>query len=479
MAHGKPFHFTIAMPGEYVLRTVADAKSGEERRYLVIEGIASDAGEDALRGQMTPECVLGMIATVNDRGQHAPIYRNVREARAADAPRPVGVDIDHSDKTLDQIGFVARAWAINREDLTPELIKRGVVAPAMGVEVWINLDKPHGMHVKAALDDGDQLGFSIYGKVADHKVVRSAKDGKPVEQFRSVLIEKVAVTAKPANPRAMIDVLRRSLIGAEMDPEEETTPEETVAEQVVETPAPVEEEAAPVREETPEAAEPVVPTVPAFVARDFSHLPDPNGDTFDAEALADIAGLGAPVPAAGAVPAPREAADVVVTQETPLAQATMSRLAAIAAESAAAVVPPAPAPAPAPETPSPATPPAPAEVPEEVFRALDSRFDERYVSRAALDAILDQVAAVLEPIPAYLKALNERLTVLEQTGTPQGRGTVVLRSLLDGNQVPADQRPEMDEPTRLQAMEALSRGGRPDLAAALAMGWLGKEQLPR
>ncbi len=458
---GREFSFAVPLIQEYVIRSQTHATTGEEKQYLVLRGWASDTSEDLLDGQMTEECVVGMVRICNEKGQNAPVFRNVQSARNA---RPVVVDIDHSDNVVDQVGFVTSARALYAKDLPADIIARGVKPPVMEVEIWVNLGMSHGRDIKTAIDDGVQLGLSIFGKVKRAFKTRSPASGKVIEQFHDVEISKIALTGAPVNQNTWVSVIRRSMKGIPMPESNET--ETPVADTAQETPAVAEEAvveadapAAPLSEGTTDAAPAktaAAPTPEASVqALPTSPAPDPAPASLEPEALAELMEAGIiPAPAAPAPAAPEpvvtEVPDPVVSRANPPAEGEWVRRSEL--ESYFTTVREMLTPLP------------------EAVGSHTTALDEVKRSLTAANDLIAKQAATID-------ALATRLDTLENQSSG-ARGRMVMRSLLDTG-LPAEERADngLTETERLAAMQALARAGRPEDALALRMGWLKPNQV--
>lgn len=216
-ASGQEFSFVIPITG-YVLRSIETDTPPEQNEYslppgnwLMVEGWASDASEDKLKGQFTERAIVGMVNCVN-HGTYAPVYRSLETARkhsgALNIPH-VGIDVDHSPLWTDQIGYVVRAEAVY--DLPPEMVARGAKAPAMHTIDAIDLEMSHGRDLKRALDKGVKLGKSVFGQVVEGKREVSRSGELIRERFDLVDLKRIAYTSAPVNNVTWVRAIKRSL----------------------------------------------------------------------------------------------------------------------------------------------------------------------------------------------------------------------------------------------------------------------------
>jgi hypothetical protein len=461
----KDFNIVLPIQG-YTIQRGMDPHTKTEGEYLVLTGWASDTSIDKLNGEMSADCIVGMVNCVNTR-----VYRNVQEAKAAP---PVGVDVEHSNDWNKQLGWVQSARALY--DVPAEMVARGVKPPVMEVELWCDMEMSATKDLKRSLDKGTQLGLSIFGKVKRgfREVNRSIN--KVVEKFQEVDLLKIAITGKPVNNNTWLAEVKRSLDGDELEIVE-----------VAEAP----QETAPANEGSPEVSRAVPdPTPePEPVATEAALSPEAEADILggdvargNATPSADSAApdlesaiLADLTPAAEPDPAPPPAPEPV--QETPAVEAQAT---------------PAEVPAPA-VTPAPATEPSDtaASGGETVARA------EGYVSRAELDSHLSQVRDLLGPLPDFIEraqaaihdlsvalaerdatimTLTERLEKVEAMG--MGRRGTVARSMPEEEperEAPRVLGEDLDPATRNALVRQLALAGRPEAAVAFAMGWLKDE----
>lgn len=217
-AAGEEFQFVIPITG-YTLRSITPESTDNEYNlppgeWMFVEGWASDASEDKLKGRMTERAIIGMVNCVNN-GSYAPVFHSVEKARKATPT--VGVDVDHSMHWTDQIGYVVKAEAVY--NIPPEMLARGAKAPAMHTVEAIDLEMSHGRDLKRALDKGTQLGKSIYGKVVEGKR-QVGRSGELVsETFDLVDLHKIAITSAPVNNVTFVRAIKRSMSGAELEEE--------------------------------------------------------------------------------------------------------------------------------------------------------------------------------------------------------------------------------------------------------------------
>jgi hypothetical protein len=181
-------------------------------QWMRVVGWASDTSRDKRDGIVYPEAIERMVRIVKDR---SPLYRNIEIAKA------VQVDVDHSNRYDDQIGYLEDAQVVN--NVPPEALAAGVKPPVMQVTMMVDLEMPAGKALKRSLEKGYKLGLSVFGKVLKGYKQMERSTGKVVEHFLDVALEKVAVTSQPVNPNTWVATIARSMNGVEM--------EETVIEQ--------------------------------------------------------------------------------------------------------------------------------------------------------------------------------------------------------------------------------------------------------
>lgn len=469
----KDFNIVLPIQG-YTIQRGMDPHTKTEGEYLVLTGWASDTSIDKLNGEMSADCIVGMVNCVNTR-----VYRNVQEAKAAP---PVGVDVEHSDDWNKQLGWVQSARALY--DVPAEMVARGVKPPVMEVELWCDMEMSATKDLKRSLDKGTQLGLSIFGKVKRGFKEVNRSINKVVEKFQEVDLLKIAITGKPVNNNTWLAEVKRSLDGDELEIVEvqDNTPAESPTDSAPAEAGTTEagstetaQETAPVNEGSPEVSRAVPnPTPePEPVATEAALSP---------EAEADILGGGTPAPAPSADPAAPDLESAILADLTPVAEPE-----------------PAPTPAPVPEVPAQAATPTVAtavetptpEPSETVARA------EGYVSRAELDSHLTQVRDLLGPLPDFIEraqaaihdlsvalaerdatimTLTERLEKVEAMG--MGRRGTVARSMPEEEperEAPRVLGEDLDPATRNALVRQLALAGRPEAAVAFAMGWLKDE----
>jgi hypothetical protein len=457
----KDFNIVLPIQG-YEIKRGRDPHSKTEGEYLVLTGWASDTSIDKLNGEMSAECIVGMVNCVNTR-----VYRNVREAKAD--TRPVGVDVEHSDDYDPQLGWEQSARALY--DVPTEMVARGVKPPVMEVELWCDLEMSATRDLKRSLDKGVQLGLSIFGKVKrGYKEVNRSLN-KVVEKFQEVDLLKIAITGKPVNNNTWLAEVKRSLDGDELE----------IVEVAVEAP---QTETAPVNEGSPEVSRSESAPAPAPESAPVAEsAPSP-------EAEADILGGAPTAPAPAAPSAAPDLESAILADVTP-----------------AEAPEPAPTPAPVLEAPAPVEPAqaVPTEVPTEEPATEPSEPEtvaraESYVSRAELDRHLSQVRELLGPLPDFIEraqtaihdlsvalaerdatimTLTERLEKVEAMG--MGRRGTIARSLQEEEPERAAPRAlgdDLDPATRNALIRQLALAGRPEAAVAFAMGWLKEEPTP-
>jgi hypothetical protein len=254
--------FKIVLPiQKWVKRS--ETKNGRTRNWLMLEGYASDTSRDQKGGVFSENAVLGMIECVN-QGLKAPVWKDVARANAhategytgpvQGGEDIIGIDIEHSEHWTDQIGYAVEARA--EYNLTDEQKKAGMKAPVMVVKCAINTDMSHGRDLEVALEDGKQLGMSVFGGVVDGWTEVS-RSGERTDRFEKVALSRIAITQKPANKNMWLTEVKRSMEGIQMEErvEQEATEEVTeVAEPVVEEAT----EATTANEGNEEAVEPTV-----------------------------------------------------------------------------------------------------------------------------------------------------------------------------------------------------------------------------
>jgi hypothetical protein len=474
---GRDFKFTVPLDNQYVIRSEGyDEVLGEEKRWLVLRGWASDTSIDKLNGKMSENCIIGMVKCVNE-GSPSPVFRDVQSAKSA-TRLPVGIDVDHSEKWTDQIGRATVARAIY--DVPVEMRQAGVEPPVMYVEFEVDLRKSHGRDLKVALDDGAQLGLSIFGQVKRGYKKTDPTTKRAIEHFDEVNLKKIAITSRPVNNVTWVEEIRRSMTGEQMEEitnQESATPEPTEVEEVVEAPVQdsaaetdagddtILDEAAPEGIREPAATEEVAPVAEEAVESGLA--PD---------ALADILGLGA-VPPTTVAPAVVEEVAAPVLEETPVAETAPEPVVATTIEETPAPVAEATAEvaeveAPVVERAEPTV--EPVETVEYLSRSMFGEFETevRDIVRGFTEA-LQKAEEVIGEQENVIRSMSERLTAMEKMlNEGMGRRGAVARSFGQEEREQVVLGQELEKEQRERIMKELVMSGQGHVAAAMMMGWL-------
>lgn len=455
------FNFVLPVSNQFVERSIAEDDQDNPYNlppgeWMFIEGWASDTSRDKLNGRMSERCIVGMVDCVNN-GSRTPLLNNIDEAKRG---APVGLDVDHSHKWTDQIGYAVEAKAIY--DIPDEMKSQfpGVTPPVMWVKNAVDLEMSHGRDLKRALQKGVKLGQSIFGRIeeGDRKV---AKSGEVLEEnFDLVNLTKIAMTSAPVNNVTWVKEIARSMNGVEMETQEETreaTLDETVAEPV---------ERAEAEEEIKDIEE-IVAELEAETAEEGN---------LDAVERAEET-----VAEEDVVEAPAEAeAEVEESEEAPIEPPVISTSEAteesenIAEEEVAESLPESVADS--------ATEVTRAEsveyVGSEVFRSFEERVlgllndVPNVVSRAEklLAESEERLQKKIDAQELVIKSLTEKITAYGKLSP--GRFGSVARGFADS--LTADNKPlrdKLSKEDRIAVQRGLAEGGNPAGAIALMMGW--------
>lgn len=478
----------------FVVRSLVNAVTGQEEEWLELEGVASDDTVDQLDGKFHTECQFEMARAINDGSDAIPVFGNERIARSATQRDPVGVDIDHSNRWNDQIGYVT--WAE---------VRRGPHGEnQLVVRMLVDLGMSAGKDLKRALEQGKKLGLSIFGKVGKMYKQVERSTGKIVENFKSVDLRRIAITSQPVNKNTWVSTVRRSLTEGDM---EETEIEAGGAE----APAPVEEvtttvetvarsEEAAVESETTDGQTTATAEVPAetrsvadqlFAARSLvaAAIGEENLGAWDALIDQTLRGDNTtsetpetPAEGVGGEEVARsvEGLSAAAAAQIGMSDATQEAeggLSAAALAQLGGLVPQAPVPAPA---------PAPAEqVVETVERALPEGDEGDDVYRAMREEIVT-LRSLLAPLPDFIKATKATFTMLREeidalvetveslTSQPTGRRSSVARSMQDETAGEGDTWNSLPPAQRAARLREASDKG---LATAVLFGLVPAEQL--
>jgi hypothetical protein len=241
----------------------------KEGNILYVEGAASDASIDKLKGRMGDNCIVGFVECIYS-GKPTPVVygedSNTPVKTSIDIRGDIGsvdeahviVDVEHSEDWPNQIGYAVAGRVINlATELPADMQDIPFTFPIFWVKLAVDTDYAHGKDLEVALAKGAKLGLSIAGQVINSHMERDGFNSEPVQVFDLVTLRKIAVTKQPANPNAWLSKIARSVKGLTMQNENEN--EEITRAEPVELPSEPETvaEAETANDETADVTEPV------------------------------------------------------------------------------------------------------------------------------------------------------------------------------------------------------------------------------
>lgn len=171
--------FKITMPILKTREKIVKDKKGNEVKERYVEGVASGTEQDKHGDKMSPAAIDSMAKSLK---QHV-----------------VNLNNEHDTSWSGEIGDITKLEISNDSDLIMEA-KLNKMSSAS--DLWY-----------ALTEQNKKLGLSIGGYVKDYEMVKEGKgdDKKWIRLYKEIDLDHIAVTSRPAYPKAWVSVISKSI----------------------------------------------------------------------------------------------------------------------------------------------------------------------------------------------------------------------------------------------------------------------------
>lgn len=173
---------------------IAKSEQRSDGNYII--GYASGPEVDSEKERMAPEAIQAFSDQINSSSvDHRLVYR--------DAHAPDGV--------LRDLGEITKAWINEKMHL--------------GIEVKLDMENPAATYLwKQINEKGKQYGMSVAGRVYDYIDEFVSEIGSVVRTYKSIMLDEISNTTRPAWYPSFGSVLAKSIKDAESDPSNDDQP---------------------------------------------------------------------------------------------------------------------------------------------------------------------------------------------------------------------------------------------------------------
>lgn len=173
-------NFEVEAPYKFTF-PVEKAESRGDGKYLV--GLASGPEVDSQNERVHPSLIKKWADQIN-AGAIQVAYR----------------DWHQKDSSLEDLGFVTKAWVDDEDHL--------------GIEVKLDEDHPTAMYIHKKAQAGKKYGMSVFGKVISYSDEFEAALGRKVRTFYDATLDEVSNTTRPVWTPSFGTVLSKAVTEA-------------------------------------------------------------------------------------------------------------------------------------------------------------------------------------------------------------------------------------------------------------------------